>query len=477
MVPVKTGDTIVAKATASGRGGVGILRVSGALSERIAEHILKKIPSPRTAEHLSFWGQDQTLIDKGIALFFKGPNSFTGEDVLELQGHGSPFALNQLLKTAIQYGARLAGPGEFSLRAFLNNKIDLLQAEAISELINASSEQAAKSAARSLQGDFSKVVNEWIESLIRLRMFIEASIDFPDEEIELLSEGRVKAELKSLLSDLQRVNQSANQGALLSEGIRIAIAGKPNAGKSSLLNRLSGLESAIVTDTPGTTRDVLKEHISIDGLPIHLIDTAGLRLATDSIEIEGIKRARQEIQRADHVLWILDGALEEENLCKDERSNIPDFDQEILEKISALIAFDSEQAKEKPQLTVVVNKIDQLQQPARVEQDENYHRVYLSAKTGEGIELLREHLKKIAGFSLNGSEDVFMARTRHLEALRLTRQHIETGVAHLQNENNKTPELLAEELRLAQLALEEITGRYSSDDLLGKIFSEFCIGK
>lgn len=463
MVPVKTGDTIVAKATASGRGGVGIVRVSGALSEKIAEQILKKIPSPRVAEHLSFWGEDQTLIDKGIALFFKGPHSFTGEDVLELQGHGSPFALNQLLKTAIQCGARLAGPGEFSLRAFLNNKIDLFQAEAISELINASSEQAAKSAARSLQGDFSKVVNEWIESLIRLRMFIEASIDFPDEEIELLSEGRVKIELKNLLNDLQRVNQSANQGALLCEGIRIAIAGKPNAGKSSLLNRLSGLESAIVTDTPGTTRDVLKECIAIDGLPIHLIDTAGLRMATDSIEIEGIKRARQEIKKADHVLWILDGSL-------GEISPLVDFGSEDEDE-------DSEKPNEKPQYTVIVNKIDQLKQTARIENNESHQKIYLSAKTGEGMELLREHIKKIAGFSLNGNEDVFIARTRHLEALRLAKQHIESGLLHLQNENNKTPELLAEDLRLAQLALEEITGRYSSDDLLGKIFSEFCIGK
>jgi tRNA modification GTPase len=467
MVPVKSAadsvDTIVAQATANGRGGVGIIRVSGKLSGTIAEKILRKIPKPRMAEHLAFWDQNQNLIDKGIALFFKGPNSFTGEDVLELQGHGGPFVLKQILQETVRLGARLANPGEFSLRAFLNNKMDLLQAEAVAELINASSEQAAKSAARSLQGDFSQYVNKWIEALIRLRMFIEASIDFPEEEIDFLNDAKIDLQLKDLLNDLHRVNQVANQGALLAEGLRIAIAGKPNAGKSSFLNRLSGLDSAIVTDIPGTTRDLLKENIAIDGLPIQLIDTAGLRQTQDEIESEGIKRACREIHDADHVLWIMDGT--EANDSKAERF-CPDPEQLFSEWGLTLCS--------KKKYTLVVNKVDLLNQKARVEERPNYHCLYLSAKTGEGMDLLREHLKKIAGFSLNGSENIFIARARHLDALKQAEDHLKIALVELEKNH---AELLAEELRLAQLALEEITGRFSSDDLLGKIFSEFCIGK
>lgn len=461
MVSVKSLDTIVAQATASGRGGIGIVRVSGALSSGIAQKILKKIPKPRMAEHLSFWDQNQNLIDKGIALFFEGPNSFTGEDVLELQGHGGPFVLNQLLEEALQHGARLAKPGEFSLRAFLNNKIDLYQAEAIAELINAASEQAAKSAARSLKGDFSKAVNDWISALIQLRMFIEAAIDFPDEEIDFLAESQVSLKLSNLVSDLHKVSETANQGALLLEGIRVAIAGKPNAGKSSFLNQLSGLDSAIVTDIPGTTRDVLKENIAIDGLPIQLIDTAGLRKAFDVVESEGIKRACREIQEADHLLWIVDGA--EKGAETEEKHPRQLF--------SEWVSVDVQKAT----CTVVINKIDLLKQEARIEDHSDHYRLYLSAKTGEGMNLLREHLKKVAGFSLNGNEGVFIARARHLKALNEAKTHLERGLSELKK--SKAAELLAEELRLAQLSLEEITGRFSSDDLLGKIFSEFCIGK
>lgn len=450
-------DTIAAQATASGRGGVGIIRVSGKLVRKIAESILKKVPNPRVAEHLSFWGENKNFLDKGIALFFKGPHSFTGEDILELQGHGGPVVLNQLLQETLRLGARLANPGEFSLRAFLNNKMDLFQAEAIVELINATSEQAAKSAARSMQGDFSKEVQTWIESLIRLRMLIEASLDFPEEEIDFLNEAKIQGELKVLMAALERVNHSANQGALLAEGIRITIAGKPNAGKSSFLNRLSGLDSAIVTDIPGTTRDVLKEHISIDGLPIQFVDTAGLRQGADVIENEGIRRACHEIKEADHVLWVIDGSIKEEMN--------PD------QLFSEWFPVSSEKTKH----SVVVNKIDLLNESARIEEYPDYHRIYLSAKTGEGFDLLREHLKKVAGFSLNANEGVFIARTRHLEALQQARVHLEEGLIQLQE--NRAQELLAEELRGAQLALEAITGRFSSDDLLGKIFSEFCIGK
>lgn len=458
MVPVKSADTIVAKATASGRGGIGIVRVSGKLCSSIASTILKKIPKPRVAEHLSFWDQNQNPIDKGIALFFKGPHSFTGEDVLELQGHGGPFVLEQILQETVRLGARLAEPGEFSLRSFLNNKMDLFQAEAIAELINASSEQAAKSAARSLQGDFSREVNKWIEALIQLRMFIEASIDFPEEDIDFLGEAKVSEKLETLMTAINKAYDAASQGALLAEGIRIAIAGKPNAGKSSFLNRLTGLDSAIVTDIPGTTRDVLKEHIAIDGIPIQLIDTAGLRNTVDVIESEGIKRACREIKEADHVFWIIDG-----------------FENEAPFSASADLFSKWISPASETKYTVIVNKIDLQKQKARIEEHEHYSCVYLSAKTGEGFDLLKDHLKKAVGFSLNGNEGVFLARTRHLEALKEAQRHLETGFNQLQK--NKAAELLAEELRMAQVALEEITGRFSSDDLLGKIFSEFCIGK
>jgi tRNA modification GTPase len=450
-------DTIVAQATPAGRGGVSIIRISGPNVLGIAQQMLGKIPSPRHAENLSFFGPGKDKIDNGIALLFKGPHSFTGEDVLELQGHGGPVVVNQLLQAAKTFGARLANPGEFSLRAFLNNKIDLLQAEAIADLINATSEQAAKSAIRSLQGDFSRVVEAWIESLIKLRMYVEAAIDFPEEEIDFLSDGRIKTQLSALITQVDKALETARQGALLSEGLKVVIAGKPNAGKSSLLNALSGYESAIVTDIPGTTRDVLKEQILIDGLLVHIIDTAGLRIGTDIVEEEGVRRACREIKGADHILWMVDGTTTDEiqpetlfsDWINDHPSNI--------------------------NVTILYNKIDQLKKVSSIKKQEGYSVIFLSVKTGEGVDLLRSHLKEVAGFSPQANEGVFAARSRHLDALNLAKKHLLEG--ELQLNCYKAGELLAEELRQTQLALEAITGRFSTDDLLGRIFSEFCIGK
>lgn len=461
MVFSNDADTIVAEATPTGRGGVGIVRISGPNVLDIAKQMLGKIPNPRTAENLVFWGPEQDKIDHGIALLFKGPHSFTGEDVLELQGHGGPIVMNRLVHAAKTFGARLANPGEFSLRAFLNNKIDLLQAEAIADLINATSEQAAKSAIRSLQGDFSKIVETWVELLIQLRMFVEAAIDFPEEEIDFLSDDRIKNQLTALINQVDKATETARFGARLSEGLNVVIAGKPNAGKSSLLNALSGYESAIVTEIPGTTRDVLKEQIIMEGLLLNIMDTAGLRNGVDVVEQEGVRRACREIKKADHILWVIDGAT------TSEKSRDTLF-CELSEWV--------EQGVEATNFTVLYNKIDKLDAGVpRVEHNEKYTTIFLSVKTGEGVDLLRSHLKEVAGFSQMEGEGVFTARTRHLEALSLAKKHLLAGEAQLHQ--YKAGELLAEELRQAQLALETITGRFSTDDLLGRIFSEFCIGK
>ena len=450
-------DTIVAQATAPGRGGVGILRVSGPDCEAVAMAVLGKVPRLRYAEYLPFLDEQGQVLDQGIALLFKGPNSFTGEDVLELQGHGGPVVLDMLLRRILLLpGIRTARPGEFSERAFLNDKLDLAQAEAIADLIEATSEQAARSALHSLQGDFSRRINELVEALIRLRIYVEAAIDFPEEEIDFLSDGKVAGDLYAVIERLAQVQQEARQGALLREGMKVVIAGRPNAGKSSLLNALAGRESAIVTEIAGTTRDVLREHIHIDGMPLHIIDTAGLRHTEDAVEKIGIERAWAEIAQADRVLFLVDGTTTQ---ATDPRQIWPEF----VERLPAHIG-----------MTLVRNKADLTGEPLATS-EELGHPVYrISAKTGLGLDALRQHLKACMGYQGN-VEGGFMARRRHLEAINHADEHLQ--LAREQLEVYAAGELVAEELRLAQEFLSEITGQFTSDDLLGRIFSSFCIGK
>ena len=452
-----TTDTIVAQATAPGRGGVGIIRVSGPLAEQVALEITGKKLRPRYAEYLPFKNQEGVELDQGIALFFPNPHSFTGEDVLELQGHGGPVVIDMLIKRILLIsGVRPARPGEFSERAFLNDKMDLTQAEAIADLIDASSEEAAKSALKSLQGQFSKRINTLVESLIHLRIYVEAAIDFPEEEIDFLADGKVSGDLNAIIENLDAVRQEANQGAIMREGMKVVIAGRPNAGKSSLLNALSGKESAIVTDIAGTTRDVLREHIHIDGMPLHIIDTAGLREASDEVERIGIERAWDEIKQADRVLFMVDGTTTD---ATDPKDIWPDFVDRLPDHMG---------------MTVIRNKVDQTGESLGITEKEESILIRLSAKTGEGVDSLRKHLKECMGFSGN-QEGGFMARRRHLDALERAAEHLLTGKEQL--EGYMAGEILAEELRLAQHHLNEITGEFSSDDLLGRIFSSFCIGK
>ena len=452
-----TTDTIVAQATAPGRGGVGIVRVSGPAAEQVAEIVLGKLPRVRYAEYLPFRDEQGQPLDQGIALLFKAPNSFTGEDVLELQGHGGPVILDMLIRRILQIeGIRPARPGEFSERAFLNDKLDLAQAEAIADLIEASSEQAARSAMHSLQGQFSGKIQQLVESLTRLRIYVEAAIDFPDEEIDFLSDGKVAGDLYGIMAELDDVRGEAKQGALLREGMKVVIAGRPNAGKSSLLNALAGRESAIVTEIAGTTRDVLREHIHLDGMPLHIIDTAGLRDTQDKVEQIGIERAWAEIEQADRVLFMVDGTTTD---AVDPREIWPEFVDRLPKNIG---------------LTVIRNKADLTGEDLEPSQELG-HAVYrISAKTELGLPALREHLKACMGFQGN-TEGGFMARRRHLDALERAAERL--LVAREQLEVYVAGELVAEELRLAQESLSEITGEFSSDDLLGRIFSSFCIGK
>lgn len=450
-------DTIVAQATPPGRGGVGIIRISGNQVKEVAQAVLGKLPKPRYAEYLPFLDENGQVIDQGIALFFPNPHSFTGEDVLELQGHGGPIILDLLIKRILSIPAtRIARPGEFSERAFLNDKVDLAQAEAIADLIDASSEQAAKSAMSSLQGVFSNKINELVNLLINLRIFVEAAIDFPEEEIDFLSDGKIETQLKDVIKQLNDVRSEAKQGSLLREGMKVVIAGRPNAGKSSLLNALSGRDSAIVTDIAGTTRDVLREHIHIDGMPLHIIDTAGLRDAYDEVERIGIERAWVEIEQADRVLLMVDGTTTTE-------INPEKLWPEFMQRLPSHIP-----------VTVIRNKADLTGETLGYSDVSQYSLIRLSARTGNGVALLRDHLKQTMGFSAT-AEGGFLARRRHLQALEQAAKHLDNGLEQLITYH--AGELLAEELRLAQESLSEITGSFTSDDLLGKIFGSFCIGK
>jgi len=449
---LKVSDTIAAIATPPGRGGVGIVRVSGKGAIEIAEKALGRKPKPRYAEYLDFKNSHGDVVDTGIALLFVAPHSFTGEDVLELQGHGGSVVIDMLLQTVIEMGARLARPGEFSERAFLNDKLDLTQAEAIADLIDCTSEQAVRSAQRSLQGEFSKRINELLAKLIELRVYTESALDFPEEEIDFLGDGKVLEMLNAVIAQHRDIMQSAQQGALLRDGMSVVIVGRPNAGKSSLLNALASRETAIVTDIAGTTRDVLREQITIDGLPLHIIDTAGLRESDNIVEQMGIERAREEIEKADAVLLLID--------------DNGDAEKERIELVAMLPPGCN--------YSVVYNKIDSSGRSAEIELNNGISEIALSAKEGDGIDILRQHLKDKMGYN-STAEGSFMARRRHIDALKRVDEHLLNGKAHL--EYNQTGELLAEELRQAQHTLGEITGEYSSDDLLGEIFSSFCIGK
>lgn len=455
-LPIRS-DTIVAQATSPGRGSVGIIRVSGPNTQQIARVILGACPPPRQASYQTFKDAEQKVIDEGIALFFNAPHSFTGEDVLELQGHGGQVVMQLLLEACLATGlTRLAKPGEFSEQAFLNDKMDLTQAEAIADLINASSAQAAKSAVKSLQGEFSKRIHTLIDDLVHLRMYVEAAIDFPEEEIDFLADGKIQNSLSKIIAQLEKIKQQAKQGSLLRDGMHVVIVGRPNAGKSSLLNALSGRESAIVTDIAGTTRDVLKEYIHIDGMPLHIIDTAGLRDSADAVEKIGIERAWQEIRQADRVLFMLDAQSE----AAEQPAQIwPEFFEQLPKDIG---------------LTVIRNKCDLTQETIGLNDSFTYPVLRISAQHHLGIDVLKTHLKDCMGFTQAG-EDQIIARKRHITALLAADKHIRQGKAQL--EGYMAGELLAEELRIAQKYLNEITGEFTSDDLLGKIFSSFCIGK
>jgi len=438
-------DTIVATATPPGTGGVGVVRISGPEAEQIARGILGSLPEPRTATYRTFRSKAGDELDAGIALYFPAPASFTGESVLELHGHGGPLIMAMLVDAAIELGARQALPGEFTKRAFLNDKLDLAQAESIADLIESGTAQAARAALRSLSGEFSAAVDVLAERLTRLRMHVEAAIDFPEEEIDFLADAVLQERLDECDQALASLMSRATVGRILRDGYRAVIVGKPNAGKSSLLNRLSGEDAAIVTEIAGTTRDILREQINIDGLAVELIDTAGLRDDPDRIEEEGIRRARKALESADAVLWIQDAT----------DPVAAELDEALPEDIPAI---------------VVRNKIDLSGERAGADDGE----VRLSAKTGEGIDALRRKLRELAGYEDLG-EGAFTARRRHINALTRAAGHFATGRKAL--DETKAGELLAEELRLAQEALGEITGAVTSDDLLGRIFSAFCIGK
>ena len=442
-------ETICAIASAIGQSGIGIIRVSGPLARSIAKQILHTDIKPRYAYYGAFYGNDNSIIDKGVAILFSAPNSFTGEDVVEFHGHGGSSVLRKLLEIIIESNVRLAEPGEFTKRAFLNGKMDLIQAEAVQDLIQSNSEESALSAVRSLTGEFSAKINKILSELVSLRVFVEATIDFSDEEIDFLESHEVSNKLDSLKKSLIDILNTATQGAILRDGIHVAIAGKPNAGKSSLLNTLTKQSSAIVTHIAGTTRDVLKETIYVEGMPVHIIDTAGLHNSDDVIEQEGIRRAHKEINNADLVLLVYDS-----------RDS----------KLDLTILPDS--VKDKPKI-VIKNKIDLVDLKPRIHKVDNLMEIAISAKNGEGIDLVRGALSEFAG--LNSSiEGVFLARKRHINAIEETLVFISNAIEQLEQGSS---ELVAEDLRQAGLQLSQVTGEFSSDDLLGEIFTSFCIGK
>ncbi|PTU31384.1 tRNA uridine-5-carboxymethylaminomethyl(34) synthesis GTPase MnmE [Stenotrophobium rhamnosiphilum] len=450
---VKTNtETIAAVATPPGRGALGILRLSGPKAAHIAEQIAGTLPKARQAALRHFRDPHGTVIDQGLLLYFPGPNSFTGEDVVELQGHGGPVLLDLLLRSVCALGARVARPGEFSERAFLNNRIDLAQAEAIADLIDAASAQAARAASRSLDGEFSKRIHALVDELIQLRVFIEGALDFSDEDIDWLADDKLRTRLATLIEHLHTLITQAARGRRLREGITVTLTGQPNVGKSTLLNRLAGSDAAIVTEIAGTTRDVLRENIVLDDLPLTVVDTAGLRESDDPVEREGIRRAWAALAQAEIALYLVD-----------DRVGITPEDQALLRQLPTQL-----------KVLVIANKCDLSGHPPNTATSHDYELIRLSAADGAGMELLTEAIKRIAGVTDN-AEGIFSARTRHVDALRRALAFSQDAQARLLE--GVTPELAAEELRLAQEALAEITGQFSSDDLLGKIFSQFCIGK
>jgi tRNA modification GTPase len=442
-------DVIVAVATAAGRSAVGVVRLSGAHLDRYLQPLLGRRPVPRRATLTDFLDRHGTPIDTGIALYFPRPHSYTGEDVLELQGHGGSTVIGQLLARCLELGARLGQPGEFTRRAFLNGKLDLAQAESVADLIDASSERAARSAMRSLKGEFSQQVQRLVGELIELRAWAEAGIDFPEEEVDSLADEIALARLRDLTESIRTIKQAANSGSLLREGAHIALIGRPNVGKSSLLNRLAGEEVAIVTEVPGTTRDAIRQHLVMEGIPIHIVDTAGVRQTVDPVEQIGMARTWEVLDRADVALLIIDVT-----------AGVSSEDEKILERIPSRIT-----------LIIVANKIDLIGLPAAVSQQGRQVKVRISALSGDGIDLLRGEILKAIGWH-PGEEGVFLARKRHLDALERAEFHL----IHASSTVSQL-ELFAEELRLAQSKLNEITGEFTADDLLGEIFGKFCIGK
>ena len=442
-------DTIAAIATGQGRGGVGVIRISGSNLKTISKGILGKLLVARQASYCNFLDENGDVLDQGIALFFPAPHSYTGDDVLELQGHGGSAVLQLLLQRCLNLGARVAQPGEFTRRAFLNNKLDLAQAESVADLIDANTTEAARSAMRSLCGEFSEKVHQLVDELIYLRMLVEAMLDFPEEEVDTIDLKRRDALLTTIQLKLQHTLGTAKLGSLLRDGAHIVIAGQPNVGKSSLLNRLSGEEVALVSDMPGTTRDVIRQSIQIKGMPLHIMDTAGLRESRDVVENMGIQRTHQTLRRADLILLLLDSSL---GITTQDKSILA----ELPEKIPRLLVF---------------NKSDLVSGQARPYVEGNVKGVHVSAKTGEGLDDLRSKILEAVGWR-DQEGGAFMARERHLRALAKAQSHLTQAHAVLAR-----AELFAEELRLAQHALNEITGEFTSDDLLGEIFSRFCIGK
>ena len=449
-------DTICAVATPTGRGGISIIRVSGRQAHTICKTITGQVSPPGSWISVSFRNSSGTVIDRGLLLAFFAPHSFTGEDVCELHTHGSPVVTDQILDELVQLGARLARPGEFSERAFRNDKIDLVQAEAIADLINSSSVRAAQMAVRSLQGEFSARIHSVVAELTNLRIFVEAALDFPDEEVEFIEQGRIMERMLNLIDSLKTLRAKAHQGQILQEGLKVVIAGEPNAGKSTLLNRLSGTNRAIVTDIPGTTRDLLEANILIEGVPVHLIDTAGLRLTDDPVESEGIRRAWQAVEDADRILFVTDFSV------------VPQLEKDIAswQQISTNTDL-------KSKTTLIINKIDKTSVSTLQDSAFGVPTLLISALTGDGLSALEKHLLECAGISIS-SEDGFIARRRHLSALDQGLANLCAGKVHADTGES---ELLAEQLRLAQEALGQITGRVTSDELLGLIFSSFCIGK